>query len=76
MSDELYYIDKVESIDSTKPNHTIVIENNNGKQLILDFNTNKLKVSGDLDYDDAAKLFLDALKKQFNFFKESINEKD
>lgn len=53
------------------PNHQISINSPKGKNLILDFNGDKLKISGDLEYCEAAKTFFDSLD---GFFKEAIDK--
>jgi len=57
------------NIKKIEPNHTIVIHSPSGKELILDFNGTRLKTSGDLKPDKAAKLFFDSLDW---FFREAI----
>lgn len=43
-----------------EPNYNLWIENN-GKHLEFDFNTDTLKVSGDLEMDAAAEIFIECL---------------
>ena len=46
----------------TQPSASIIITSKDNKKLILDFNSSDtLRVSGDLPYDEAAKLFLEAV---------------
>ena len=63
--DEIVYNGSGLKIMNVEPSYNIHICNLNGKKLILDFNTDKLIVSGDLEYDEAAKLFFDSLNYYF-----------
>jgi len=52
--------------------HNIIISNKQGKELTLDFQGDKLKVFGDLKYDEAAKIFFDSLS---SYFEDLIEQK-
>jgi hypothetical protein len=45
------------------PSCNIVLRHNNGKELVLSFTTDSLKVSGDLPIDEGANMFLEYLKR-------------
>ena len=59
------------SIDLKNRSYNICLHNAEDKVLILDFNTDKLKISGDLPYDEAAKIFFNHVSK---YFQEAINK--
>ena len=60
-------------IMSVTPSATIIIESPTGKKLTLDFETDKLIVIGDLEPDEAAQVFIEALDNMF--FKRILEDK-
>jgi len=71
MEKEINFNDEITAY-SEEPNRNIVIQAENGKNLTLDFNGEKLKVYGDLEYDESAKLFFDALNGYFEKWKKKL----
>jgi len=53
------------NMKSIEPTHTIVICSPENKTLTLDFNGEKLKTYGDLEYDKAAEIFFNSLDSFF-----------
>lgn len=53
-----------------EPNHTIQITSPNGKFLKMNFNGDKLKLEGDLEISEGAKIFFESLD---GFFQEAIH---
>ena len=43
----------------------LIIKGNKGKEPVLDFSGDKLTATGNLDYDEAAKIFFSALRERF-----------
>jgi hypothetical protein len=68
---DLAYTSKDFSIRSIKPAHTIQITSPNKKSLTLDFNGDCLITYGDLDFDEASKIFFDSLD---GFFRSRLDE--
>lgn len=53
---------------------TIEIHGEDGKELVLDFSTDKMKVSGTLELDKAAKIFFECVANQYLGLNDRIRE--
>ena len=71
MTEELYFDNEQDCSINVKQNYCIVIQNDLGKKLKLDFNTDKLIVTGDLEKSEAAERFFEHLN---NYFLQFINK--
>ncbi len=60
------------AIQDITPAHSIIINNPEGKELSIDFSGDKVIVTGELEYDEAAKLFFEALD---SYFQDVIDKK-
>ena len=60
------------AVGDITPAHSIILNNPEGKELIIDFSGDKVIVTGELEYNEAAKLFFEALD---SYFQDMVNKK-
>ena len=68
---EIYFDESKVGVGDVQPSQSIQIEGKDGKKLTLDFGGDKLKTFGDLEYDEASKVFFDSLNF---YFQKNLNK--
>jgi len=56
-----------------KPKYKLIISNND-KRLEMDFNSDTLKLTGDMEYDEAAKRFLQSIHQAVSEREDSLRQ--